>query len=546
MDRYGRLILETWIGMESFLNSCIRGYHKHVIKLMSSDEIIRQYQAKVALYLAAHYGHYDLANSMMNLGARPDRPVGEHPSRQWCAELSSMKPEYLKCPIHEAVRSGQLKIVTLFSKDLWVLQEKDGFGVLPWRLALRNDHKDPVKNANQKDVARFLLANQFSARVKLFSNFTISNFLYYKLKSWADRAKQRVLVSHGLSRTSYKKKPFQLGALIGYKVLIDGYNNNFKDYPSMVDEIQSKNSLIYFKDEEEKKNTVDPEVYFRTQNTFGMLKFGKLKSVSKFSKLADGNKEQKKSKQPESKARIRWRRAYAMIVNQNFFIKMAQVHGEQLEDLGYDMKEKINESLNFNKNNQTAKKDKEKEKKKTKKERKSSLLPPIKKVKSISINEFYTSANSVNKLETIEENKKAKKASVSSMSMISLTKFPKIKPDSQLESALEDSLGDKMKKMIALVNEPSRSNLPSLGNFNANSLTSSSIFKSSSLMSLDDLKEETAQSFVKYCDGYTPRDIAKKCLKEASLFNGKSWLKQFKIGVSMAEEQTKRCIFKKY
>jgi hypothetical protein len=106
--------------METFLNSCIKGYHKQVIKTMSQDEIIRQYQARVALYLAAHYGHYDLANSMMNLGARPDRPVGEHPSRQWCANINSKKPEYLRCPIHEAVQSGQLKIVTLFSKELWV------------------------------------------------------------------------------------------------------------------------------------------------------------------------------------------------------------------------------------------------------------------------------------------------------------------------------------------------------------------------------------------------------------------------------------------
>ncbi len=53
---------------------------------------------------------------------------------------------------------------------------------------------------------------------------------------------------------------------MGYKVLVDGYNNNFKDYPSMVDEIQSRNRLVYFKDEEEKKNTQDPELYFRTQN----------------------------------------------------------------------------------------------------------------------------------------------------------------------------------------------------------------------------------------------------------------------------------------
>jgi hypothetical protein len=93
---------------------------------------------------------------------------------------------------------------------LKVLQEPDGFGVLPWRLALRNDHKDPVKNEMQKDVARFLINNQYSGKIKL-GNHTISNMVYYKLKSWADRAKERVLISQGLAKTSYKKKPFQLG-----------------------------------------------------------------------------------------------------------------------------------------------------------------------------------------------------------------------------------------------------------------------------------------------------------------------------------------------
>jgi hypothetical protein len=208
--------LETWVGWDPFLKYCMNGYTKQVIKTMSSDEIIRQYQSKVALYLAAHYGHYDLAHSMIGFGARPDRPVGEHPSREWCVEFNSKKPEYLKCPIHEAVKSGQLKIVTLFSKDIWVLLEPDGFGVLPWRLALRNDHKDSVKNEMQKDVARFLLAKQFSGKIKLVSSYrscNVSYNLYYHLKRWAERARERVFVSHGIGKTSYKKRPFHQGIL---------------------------------------------------------------------------------------------------------------------------------------------------------------------------------------------------------------------------------------------------------------------------------------------------------------------------------------------
>ena len=50
------------------------------------------------------------------------------------------------------------------------------------------------------------------------------------------------------------------------------------------------------------------------------------------------------------------------------------------------------------------------------------------------------------------------------------------------------------------------------------------------------------QSYMKYCGGLTPREIAKKCLTEANTFSGKSWLKKIQIGASMAQEQAKRRI----
>ena len=118
-------------------------------------------------------------------------------------------------------------------------------------------------------------------------------------------------------------------------------------------------------------------------------------------------------------------------------------------------------------------------------------LPPLKKLKSVSMNEFY-STTSTSKLETIEEKEKSKnkikKAPATSMSLMPSTKLPKIK--SETPSVLDHN-EDKMRKSI---NQTSIENFPSLSNFNSNSV-SSNYFKSSSVMNLDDLKEETLQCF---------------------------------------------------
>ena len=44
------------------------------------------------------------------------------------------------------------------------------------------------------------------------------------------------------------------------------------------------------------------------------------------------------------------------------------------------------------------------------------------------------------------------------------------------------------------------------------------------------LQEKTMQSYLKLCNGLTPREIAKQCLANANTFIGKSWLKQIRIG----------------
>ena len=47
---------------------------------------IAKYQFRVACYIAAHFGHVDLANSLINpkRGAvKPEEPVGQHPGKLW-------------------------------------------------------------------------------------------------------------------------------------------------------------------------------------------------------------------------------------------------------------------------------------------------------------------------------------------------------------------------------------------------------------------------------------------------------------------------------
>ena len=81
----------------------------------------------------------ELATSVMQQGARSDRPVGEHPSRQWLSEITTKTlPEMLKCPIHIAVEQGHVKMVDLFVRQsiLCTQIRHPISGYLPCNLAL--------------------------------------------------------------------------------------------------------------------------------------------------------------------------------------------------------------------------------------------------------------------------------------------------------------------------------------------------------------------------------------------------------------------------
>ncbi|CAF1025009.1 unnamed protein product [Brachionus calyciflorus] len=283
INKQSLIIVETWVGWDALLSIAMKGYSKDFMNCLSSDDFIRQYQMKAGLFVACYYGNFELVRNLMTLGARVDRPVGEHPCRQWCKpeiktldtinksnRIEYLKLEYLRCPIHAAILNGQLKVVNLISTThIQALETKDGYGLLPWRLALHNNHKDLIKNLEQKEVARFLLGKRFGGKVNILENFSCSISFYSKLKYWAERAREKVFFYHGFAKSTLKKKTFHKGGLIGYKCLIDGYNNNFKDYVNSYDRLRPKYKFYYFYNQDEKDRYGYPDLYFKT---LGLIK----------------------------------------------------------------------------------------------------------------------------------------------------------------------------------------------------------------------------------------------------------------------------------
>lgn len=68
LNNYEPIILDTWRDWDTFLLNCIKGYKKQVIKEIHTDEFIKQYQLKVALFISAFYGNFELVNTLMFLG----------------------------------------------------------------------------------------------------------------------------------------------------------------------------------------------------------------------------------------------------------------------------------------------------------------------------------------------------------------------------------------------------------------------------------------------------------------------------------------------
>ena len=207
------IIMETWDGWNDFLMSSIAGHTKAVMASTAPNEIVARFQWRVALYIAAHFGHVDLASHIMKLGVKSHEPVGEHPARQWCNQIANVNSQ--KAPVHEAAQQGQYVLLRLFvSQDISCLLVKDGNGQNPLSISLRR---------KMKKCASFLLAKQWT-KVQVTKELSLPVILYSKMLIWADRAKLRALVSHGLENSSLKQSNKNRSPLVTFGVLVDGFS----------------------------------------------------------------------------------------------------------------------------------------------------------------------------------------------------------------------------------------------------------------------------------------------------------------------------------
>ncbi|XP_074640258.1 uncharacterized protein LOC141898315 [Tubulanus polymorphus] len=245
--------LETWDGWNDFLTLAVMGFTDHMMAKLSADEFVARYQMKVAMYIAAHFGHVDLAISLMKQGIRHDEPVGQHPYRQWC--LKTKHVDSFKCPVHEATENGQLGVLRAFvHNNVCTVMTKDGNGLRPLNIALRQKHKH---------CAQFLLTKQWS-RIA-YSTTSVPLSLYAKMRAWGERAKERTLLIYGLDKSSLKRRPEKDAPLVGQGVYVDGFSEC---------QMQAKSKAITRFDIENRKilnlppahldiDDDDPEGYFR-------------------------------------------------------------------------------------------------------------------------------------------------------------------------------------------------------------------------------------------------------------------------------------------
>ncbi|CAI9545246.1 unnamed protein product, partial [Staurois parvus] len=122
----GVLRLDVWDGWKELLEACVLGHKQNVQRYLSKNETILRYQQRVALYIAAHFGHLKMAAWLQKKGVRADEAIGVHPYREWCCETDHA--DIGKCAIHAAAEAGQLLLIKAFvARNVCVFRMSDSF-----------------------------------------------------------------------------------------------------------------------------------------------------------------------------------------------------------------------------------------------------------------------------------------------------------------------------------------------------------------------------------------------------------------------------------
>ncbi|XP_049723453.1 protein ANKUB1 [Elephas maximus indicus] len=200
------LRLDVWDGWKEFLMGCLLGQKLKVQHYLSEEGPVLKYQRRVALYIAAFYGHAELTEWALKQGVRPNEAVGVHPYRAWCHE--ALHADVSKCPVHAAAESGQLLILKAFVNCCALCLEcKNAAGQTPLTIALKHKHKDCVL---------YLLTKTWST--VSFPKVSIPMRIYIKIKQWVLRAQ-----GHGLNKSQLYRTRVS-GARVGDTVMVDGFS----------------------------------------------------------------------------------------------------------------------------------------------------------------------------------------------------------------------------------------------------------------------------------------------------------------------------------
>ncbi|KAM4693134.1 protein ANKUB1 [Discoglossus pictus] len=199
------LRMDVWDGWKEFLGACVTGHKHNVQRYLSKEDAVLRYQQRVALYMAAYFGHLELAEWLQKKGVRADEAVGIHPYREWCCETDH--PDITKCPIHAAAEAGQLLILKAFiAYNVLCMQCQNPVGQTPLRICIQYRHKDCVS---------YLIMKMWS--VVSFPKISIPMSIYVKVKLWLFWARKDISVAKKL------KWAAEFKTRVGDTVVVDGY-----------------------------------------------------------------------------------------------------------------------------------------------------------------------------------------------------------------------------------------------------------------------------------------------------------------------------------
>ncbi|XP_061490460.1 protein ANKUB1 [Rhineura floridana] len=199
------LHLDVWDGWKEFLTGCILGNKPKVQHYLSKEEPVLKYQKRVALYMAAFFGHLQLLTWLLKQGVKPTEAVGVHPYREWCHENNN--PDVTKCPVHAAAEAGQLMMLKAFvNYNVLCLECQDSAGRTPLQLCIQHRHKDCVL---------YLVTKMWS--VVSCPNFSLPMKIYFKLKMWLLQAQNGI---HAMKR---RNQASVFRTRVGDIVFVDGF-----------------------------------------------------------------------------------------------------------------------------------------------------------------------------------------------------------------------------------------------------------------------------------------------------------------------------------